>query len=317
MMSNKPINIVCATDDNYAPYCGVMLTSAFENNKDRTIDVYIMIEKPLTAQNRDKLARLAKAYNHNIYYREVDSSLLDQYPIRGIGKTYLSSATYYRLFVETLLPQDVTLVLYLDCDIIVDGNIGELFDMDWTDVAIGVVPDMCTEWDVDYNRLGYDKSLGYFNAGVVMMNLDYWRKYHMAQQCFEYLENNYEKLDKNDQDVLNVLMKDMKRNLPMTYNYQIQLRMPYFFNTFSLQMQEDVCRTTSPKIIHYAAELKPWMAYYYSFPYYDLWQKYKKLSPWHYLSDQLPRTHKLVACVKRYCLWPLGIMLKKPEIIER
>lgn len=311
----NPINIVCATDNKYVPYCGVMLTSLFENNKEREVNVYIMIDKPLSMKGTEQLSRLEKQYGQHIHYCMVDSSFFDKYPIRGEDKKHLSIVTYYRLFAEELLPKEVKQVLYLDCDIIVDSAIGELFDMDWTDIAIGTVPDMCTEWDDYYNRLGYDKSMGYFNAGVALMNLEYWRKHHMAKQCFEYLVNNYEKLDNNDQDVLNVVMKDLKRNLPVTYNYQIQLRMPYFYNTFSKEMQEDVRNTTSPKIIHYAAELKPWMAYYYSYPFYSTWQKYKRLSPWKNMHDQLPKTRKLVAWAKRYLIWPFGVWLKKPELI--
>lgn len=312
----NPINIVCATDNKYVPYCGVMLTSLFENNKEREVNVYIMIDNPLPEIETEQLSRLEKQYGKHIHFCTVDSSFFDKYPIRKKDKMHLSVVTYYRLLAEELLPQEVKQVLYLDCDIIVDGAIGELFDMDWTDIAIGAVPDMCTEWDAYYNRLGYEKSLGYFNAGVALMNLDYWRKHHIAKQCFEYLVNNYEKLDNNDQDVLNVAMKDLKRNLPVTYNYQIQLRMPYFFNTFSRKMQEDIRKTQHPLIIHYASELKPWMAYYYAYPFYRTWHKYKKLSPWRCMRDQLPKTRKFVAWVKRYMIWPMGLWLKKPELIK-
>ena len=47
-----------------------------------------------------------------------------------------------------------------------NGAIGALFDIDWDNYAIGVVPDMCVEWNEYYQRLQYDRGLGYFNAGV-------------------------------------------------------------------------------------------------------------------------------------------------------
>lgn len=81
-------------------------------------------------------------------------------------------------------------------------------------------------------------------------------------------------------------------------------------------MQENVLKEKSPKIIHYASEMKPWMAYYYSYPFYFVWQKYKKISPWHLMPEMLPKKLKLIAWVKRYLLWPLGIWLKKPEIVK-
>ena len=205
--------------------------------------------------------------------------------------------------------------MYLDCDIIVDGPIGELFDMNWDNIAIGAVPDMCSERQEFYDRLQYDRTLGYFNAGAVLMNLDYWREHDVAQQCFDYLANNYDKTENNDQDVLNVVLRNMKRTLPVTYNFQIQLRMPYFYNTFPKELQEEILKEESPKIIHYAAELKPWMAYYYAYPFNVVWQKYKRKSPWRWMPDQLPKTRRFVAFGKRYLLWPLGIKLKKPQLV--
>ena len=58
----NPINIVCATDGKYVPYCGVMLTSLFENNKEREVNVYILIDKALNAEGVAKFEKLAKRY---------------------------------------------------------------------------------------------------------------------------------------------------------------------------------------------------------------------------------------------------------------
>ena len=315
-MNKTKINIVCATDDKYVPYCGVMLTSLFENNKDSQVDVYIMIDKPLQERNREKFAELANIYGTSISYCVVDKRFLENFPLKGDGVDHWSIVTYYRLYAAELLPETVDKVLYLDCDIIVDGSLRELFGMDWDGIAAGAVPDMCTEWTEYYERLGYDRSKGYFNAGVVLINLDYWRKNHTGQQCLDWLANNYDKVFNNDQDVLNVVLADKKKTLSVTYNYQIQLRMPHFFNTFSKNLKEEVLKTEHPVIIHYAAELKPWMAYYYSYPFNDVWHKYKKMSLWKNMSDALPEQRKVVACLKRYVLWPLGIKLKKPVVVH-
>ena len=315
-MNKATINIVCATDDKYVPYCGVMLTSLFENNKDSQVDVYIMIDKPLQERNREKFAELANRYGASISYCVVDKRFLENFPLKGDGVDHQSIVTDDRLYAAELLPETVDKVLYLDCDIIVDGSLRELFGMDWDGIAAGAVPDMCTEWTEYYERLGYDKSKGYFNAGVVLINLDYWRKNHTGQQCLDWLANNYDKVFNNDQDVLNVVLADKKKTLSVTYNYQIQLRMPHFFNTFSKNLKKDVLKTEHPVIIHYAAELKPWMAYYYSYPFNDVWHKYKKMSLWKNMSDALPEQRKVVACLKRYVLWPLGIKLKKPVVVH-
>lgn len=310
------INIVCATDDKYVPYCGVMITSLFENNREREINVYVLIDKELLKKEVAKFDRLAKRYNQNIYFCKVDKSFFENFPIKGNGEGQLSIVAYYRIYAADLLPKTVDKVLYLDCDIIVNGSVGELFDMDWTDVAIGGVADMCIEWQEFYDRLHYDRSLGYFNSGVVLMNLDYWRKHNISQQCLDYLANNYAIIENNDQDVLNYVMRFNKRMLPITYNYQTLFLTPYIYESLSYQMQTNILDEKSPKIIHYASRMKPWMAYYYSYPFYSVWKKYKNLSPWRFMHEVLPKKLKLVAVIKRYFIWPLGFWLRKPKIVE-
>ena len=316
-MSDSRIAIVCATDNNYAPYCGIMLTSVLENNSNREVSAYILIDKPLQEKQQSCFKKLSDKYGARIEFVKVDKSFFENFPIKGDAKNvkHWSIVTYYRLYAEELLPKNVDKVLYLDCDIVVNRPIGDLFDLDWDGYAVGAVPDMCTEWQEYYDRLGYDKSKGYFNAGVLFMNLEFWRTHGIGQKCVDYLASNYDRIFNNDQDVLNVIMKDCKRNLPVSYNYQMQLRMPYFFSTFREEMKQDVVGTTSPHIIHYAAELKPWMTKYYYYPFNAEWHKYKRLSPWKHIKDKLPPQRSFIGFIKRYVLWPLGIMSKKPVMI--
>jgi len=314
-MCKTSINIVCATDEKYVPYCGVMLTSLFENNADRRICVYILIDRPLATHSQKLIRQLGTQYGQQIKYCLVDRRLFEEYPIKGKDKEHLSIVTYYRIFAADILPDDVRNVLYLDCDIVVNRSIGCLFDMDWEGFAVGTVPDMCTEWQEYYDRLGYDRGIGYFNAGSLFMNLAYWRENQVREKCMTYLSKNYDRLQNNDQDVLNVVTRHIKKDLSVSFNYQIQLRMPYFFNTFSEKMKTDILNTDSPHIIHFAAELKPWMAKYYSYPYYDVWQKYKRLSPWRRMRDELPKKRAWATLIKRYLFWPFGLMQKKPVFV--
>lgn len=314
-MNNSPINILCATDENYVPYCGVLLTSIFENNKDRDVNVFIMVDKPLEKKSISSFHTLEIKYNQTISFISVDKSFLEQFPLKGYGVSYWSIVTYYRLYAAELLPQEVDKVLYLDCDTIVDGSLGELFDMDWSDFAVGTVSDMCVEWQEFYDRLHYDKSLGYFNAGVVFMNLEYWRNHGIGQQCLDFLAEHYDWIFNNDQDVLNYVCRNEKLNLPLKYNYQIQFRMTYFFKTFSEQMKKEVLNTTKPVIIHYADEQKPWMVQYYAYPFREVWMKYHRISLWKSMNCLYPQHRAWATFIKRYCLWPFGLKLKKPEMI--
>ena len=120
-------NILCATDDNYVPYCGIMLTSLFENNKELKLYIYILAEH-LSDRSRNEFATLARNYNQKIEIITVNNDTLKDCPIR-IGD-YVSIATYYRLLAPILLPSEIDKVLYLDCDIIINDNISELYNED-------------------------------------------------------------------------------------------------------------------------------------------------------------------------------------------
>ena len=316
-MSDSRISIVCATDDNYAPYCGIMLTSVLENHKNREVSAFVLVDKPLKEEHQRKFKLLSEKYKAGIDFILVDRSFFEKFPLKGDANNikHWSIVTYYRLYAEDLLPKTVDKVLYLDCDIIVNRSIWHLFDMEWDDYAVGAVPDMCTEWQEYYDRLGYERSEGYFNAGVLFMNLDYWRTHDIGRKCVDYLASHYDQIFNNDQDVLNVVTRKCKKTLPVSYNYQMQLRMPYFFNTFREAMKEDVMGTKSPHIIHYAAELKPWMTKYYFYPFNREWHKYKRLSPWKHFKDKLPEKRAFNGFIKRYLLWPFGIMARKPKMV--
>ena len=86
----NPINILCAADDKYAPYCGVMLTSLFDNNIDREINVYIMLDKPWSVQNMSKVNQLKEKYNQSIKFCEVNNAFFEKYK-RIIIRLYLLS----------------------------------------------------------------------------------------------------------------------------------------------------------------------------------------------------------------------------------
>ncbi len=310
-MGNK-ISIVCATDDNYAPYCGIMLTSVFENNRDREVDAYILTDKPFQAKNNRRFERLSKKYGAKIDFVLVDNDFFKQFPIQD---EHLSICTYYRLYAEELLPKDLDKVLYLDCDIVVDRPIGELFDMDWDGYAVGAIQDVSSGQTGIFEGLGYDVSKGYFNAGVLFMNLGYWRSHDIGRKCIDYLISNFGHLHFYDQCVLNAVNWNLKRNLPVTFNYQIQMQDPWFFDTLDEMTKKDILGTDSPHIIHYTGNTKPWMTWYYPYPYNKEWHKYKRKSPWWYMMDKLPKGTPLKDFIKRYFLWPLGIMVHGPRSI--
>lgn len=309
-MKRDTINILCATDDNYVPYCGVMLTSVLENNKDIDVHVFIIIDRDLNESNKKQFTQLAKYYHVQITYILVNKKDFEEFPLHP--EQHFTTATYYRLAAELLLPQNIEKVIYLDCDMVVNSSLLPLWRTNIEKYSVAVVDDMCIGLTSNYERLKYSPSLKYFNAGMLLINLHYWRKNNLFQKFKQYATKYSDRLLWNDQDLLNAVLLENKLHVGIEWNYQMGFLKQSYFDTLPAYLQSEI-RTTQPKIIHYN-QSKPWNVAYYNLPYNDIWHHYKRLSPWKMMCDIYPSHKKLNYFIKRWLLWPLGFMIQTDTI---
>lgn len=301
-MENR-ISVVCATDNNYVPYCGVMLSSLLVH--DALVDIYVLIDSGFTGYSKKSLERLERRYRGcSIKFLEVDSAKLVD--CRTDCNFDISVATYYRLFSSELLPDTVSKVIYLDCDMIIDRSLQDLWNVDLCNKAIAGVQDIYGESEETFNRLGYSKTLGYVNAGMLLINLDYWRKKQVCERCLDYLSKNKDVILWCDQDVLNAVLCEEKLLLPLKYNYQVPLLLNCHFKSYSKEFQSQILLEKKPAIIHYVSRTKPWNIEYYGLPYDKTWRQIKQMSLWRWFFPQNTSENKIKTVVKRYILWPMG-----------
>lgn len=307
----QTINILCATDKNFVPYCGIMLTSLFENNKDEHIVVYLLVDDTVKEPEKSKYLLLAEQYKQSIQIIQVDASTFEKYPV--YNKQWTNSI-YYRLLAAELLPDSVDKIIYLDADIIVTRSIREMWEIDIKKYALGVVQDIWAPNQQVYDRLGLENDKNYFNSGSMLLNLKYWREHDLSIKYMTYIKDNFEKLWFNDQDTLNGVLFDQKLMLPVTYNFQVLFLKKSLFDEMADEQKKDILATTNPLIMHYSASTKPWMIKYYKMPYLELWRKYRDMSMWKKTPNLLPKTKVLNWLIKRYILWPLNIYFKEDYI---
>ena len=307
----ETINILCATDKNFVPYCGIMLTSLFENNKDELISVYLLVDDTVGEKDKDKYIRLAKQYQQNINITHVDAATFEKYPVYNQQWT---NSIYYRLLAAELLPTSIDKIIYLDADIIVTRSIREMWEVDVENYAVGAVIDIWAPNKQVYERLNLKNDSQYFNSGSMVLNLKYWREHELSKQYMQYIKDNFEKLWFNDQDTLNGVLFDQKLMLPVTYNFQVLFLKKSLFDEMTDEQKKDILATTNPLIMHYSASTKPWMIKYYKMPYLELWRKYRDMSMWKKTPNLLPKTKVLNWLIKRYILWPLNIYFKEDYI---
>ena len=276
--------ILCATDNNYAPYCGIMLTSLLENNKDYRFCIYVANDGSISAKNEKRFSQLQSKYNCEIVLKVIDSSPLELFPLNKKisvdGHSWVTLPTYYRLLAADIFPSDVKSVLYLDCDILVVGDLGRLWEIDLSDKAIaGVIDDNS---DGNCIRLGYSTELKYFNAGVSMYNLDYWRANNVFESFSKYAnQSRREKLLMMDQDILNGSFLNKKILLPERYNFMVTyLDKSCWANYTEAFREELVGESKEAAVIHYDTGIKPWDFRYYGFPFWKTWDDWRRRSLW-------------------------------------
>ena len=191
--------IVCSTDDKFVQHCIIMLTSLVIHNRD--VRIYILTEK-LDKKNIQLIKDEILPYGVDLHFIQVDSDIIKSLPMPETDTLkHISYATYYRLLMGKILPKDENKVIYLDCDIIINHSIQELWNTDINKYALGAVIQIGD--NEDCQRLGISEGKGYFNAGVLLINLDYWRSHNIEERLLEYIATHREKIKFHDQDVLN------------------------------------------------------------------------------------------------------------------
>ena len=302
------IHIACNIDANFMQHCAVTLVSLFENNKSADICVHI-VAPSLSEENQQILRNLVASYGNDIRFYFPPEDLLSCFAIKKFGKR-ISMATYYRCMFSAILPDDVEKVLYLDCDIVVLGDISEFWNTDLSGCGAACIEDIGKDEDERYERLHYDRSYSYFNAGVLLINLDYWREHKVDKQCVEYFQTYPERILFNDQDLLNVVLHKDKVFVPLKWNmqdgfyrYGIDKKVADW-NSFREELLH-------PVILHYTNK-KPWN-YDSMHPLRSEYYKYLDMTPWQGQRPLSSLKKRVQRCMKRL---PYVFRFRKPKYMD-
>lgn len=297
-------NVVINTDDNYIQHCMAMLCSLFENNKEHYITVHVLM-RDLSDFSKKKIADLAAKYSNKCEFYRVDESPLDGVQFRK--QRPLSKAAYYRLLLSSVLPQDIDKVLYLDCDIIVLRDLSEIFSIELEDYALAATLDNSPYTNQHRLQLQMEADERSFCSGIMLVNLDYWRKHDSESMLLEYARRYRKEVYLHDQDVLNYLFKKRWFLLPPKWNrvaYIHICRAYTGYKTFDYKEYRE-----KPMLIHFAAVgLKPWLCVYT--PFKGVYMKYLRLSGFS------PITFKQVSMKRRLQIYKYDITYYIRELLH-
>jgi len=199
-------------------------------------------------------------------FYEVADDRVKNLALNGWGKY-----AWYRLFLPELLSEHVDRILYLDVDTIICGDITELYNMDLTDCSLAGCMDYMGFYDGIYQRVGYQRKFGYVCSGVILFNLDYFRKHNLSKQIIDFSLKYPERINFPDQDAINAVCHESMKLLPLKYD----MTAPFFTDkTFISKNKEEVeDMLHDPRIIHYAG-CNPWKYESEKHYYYDEFWKY-------------------------------------------
>lgn len=309
------IHVACCIDGNYVKYCTVMLTSLLENNKDSEIVVHVIADS-LNEDDRLVLASTVEGkYGQQLQFHFPAKELLADCKVDDDG--YISIATYYRIFLGSILGDDVTKVIYLDCDLVVNGAIKNFWATDISDVSVGCVEDMWSGRPESYARLHFSPEHLYFNAGVLLLNLEKMRADGFEKRAIDYLRLHVSELVLYDQDLLNALLHDDKKFVAHRWNVQdgfLRRRRVERMPADSLVKLESELQ--HPVIIHYTGSKKPWH-YKSQHPWKGLYFRYLDMTKWRGERPVMPLGYKLklmTDALFRGCGLMKQKYLKFPEI---
>lgn len=264
-MNKVTIPIFFTIDNGYAPYLDVAINSIIDNASKNYEYKIIVLYQELSQENRKKIAdKSAENFEISfVYMKEGLEHITDRVENR-LRCDYFTLTIYFRLFIADMFTQ-YDKGIYIDSDIVVPGDISQLYNLELGDNIIGACPDHSV---VDVPELarymeyavGVDKHK-YINSGVLLMNLKEMREKQFSKRFLTLLNKYHFDCIAPDQDYINAMCSG---------------KILYLDEVWDAMPTEGKKPLENPNLIHYNLFEKPWC--YDNIQYEEYFWKYAKTS---------------------------------------
>ena len=229
----------------YSRHAGVVVASVLSNT-DEDVCFHILHDETLTDENKRRLeetvskslSKSSRAGRGMIDFVDVSDafSRVNDVDMEKISLRFTRGALFRLMLPDIMSHLDK--IIYLDCDMEIKHSLSELFSTDISQNPLAMVKDAASE--KHKKRLNIDE---YFNAGMLLMNLNYLRETSFSQKIFDWINVHQEVLKLHDQDVLNLYFAGKIKKLDEIWNFQCK-------ELTSVKTLPNAC------IIHYVARDK-------------------------------------------------------------
>lgn len=274
------VNIAYVSSEMYSKYAYISMISLFENNKDINEILIYFIEDNIHENTKKQLIELCEYYNRNIKFisaLEIYKSIVN---IKSVTTHHKSLNIYASLFLTKI--EDIDRILLIECDVIVNGPIIDLYK---TDLENNYMSGLYMMFPAKYNI--YDKNHPwYINGGIILFDLKKMREVESETNIIRYFEKS-EGYESAETALYSLYMDKI---LPMDPKYHLIPEMLFFnqkqrevLNSSKEYYSNTIIETAikNPVMIHYANSFygRPWQKKC-THPLKNVYLNYMELSPW-------------------------------------
>lgn len=291
--NNDKLNIAYGIDKNFILGCSVSITSILLFNKNFDFSFHIFTNY-INNEFSDNLNKLAHEYKTEINVYLIEDKNFSNLPTTNNW----TIATYFRFIIADYFYKKIHKILYLDADIICNGTLNELFSLKFNNNICFVVKEKDQIW---WNKCAVrldekEISSGYFNAGMLLIDLEKWGDYAVSSKALQLLsdKNLVQRFTYLDQDVLNLILLgqvifiDKKFNQQININYELKSKSKFYH--YLANLDDSV-------LIHYIGPTKPWHKWAQNYDCVQYFLTARKASPY----KKTPLCRAFTPKQLRYC----------------
>ncbi len=281
------MDIFYAFNDAYAAMAGISIFSLLKNNYDNDKIVFHIVDSGIGQNNKVKIENTILEYGQEVKFYKMPN--FEQITEKKIDAKRWNINVFSKLFVGSILPDNVEKVICIDCDTVIVDSLHELWNTDLSNKVIGgVIECISTLYKTNLEKKSDDY---YFNSGLVIFNVEELRKEKYEDLFWKCMQKYGSSLAYLDQDVINATIpQDKMYLLHPRYNAITPMFCLDYSDFMKIRRSETYYSEkefkeakNNPCIIHYTTffmnELRPWFENS-KHPKVEEFIKYKKMSLW-------------------------------------
>lgn len=315
----KGMDIAYSCDDNYMEQTIVSITSLLiNNNMEEQITIWF-IDMGISDTSKEILNKTVARFNRTIQYVKFEELAYDL----ELGETGRHIASVYAKLFFSRLPWYVKRMLYLDSDTVITDSISDLWNMNLDGFAVAGVETLHTK--KDNQRMELPDKARAINDGVILMNIEYWRKYDLTEKCKAFIHKYNGCPPVLSEGTINYVCKDKIKIIEPRYNLMSALvnqkakklerftERPYY---------DEQCLSNAnshPIIIHYLSAFynRPWCKRC-SHPLKQYYLEYREFTPYaktELSEKKLPVRLELIGILYKYL--PISAFVRIRKLVNK